>query len=77
MVCWLNICIQKDVVEIMKESLFDKYIDEHGLVDFSRSSGMSHQKETKLFLSTLNKESELTQKDCFSISVNTNFVLLS
>ncbi|PWA47668.1 DNA helicase MCM8 [Artemisia annua] len=57
-----------DVVEIMKESLFDKYVDEHGLVDFGRSGGMSHQKEAKRFLSSLNKQSELTQKDCFSIS---------
>ncbi|GKA97999.1 hypothetical protein Tco_0825893, partial [Tanacetum coccineum] len=57
-----------DVVEIMKESLFDKYVDEHGLVDFGRSGGMSHQKEAKRFLSSLNKQSEWTQKDCFSIS---------
>nr|GEU65863.1 probable DNA helicase MCM8 [Tanacetum cinerariifolium] len=57
-----------DVVEIMKESLFDKYVDEHGLVDFGRSGGMSHQKEAKRFLSSLNKQSELTQKDCFSIA---------
>ncbi|KAK9158177.1 hypothetical protein Scep_004751 [Stephania cephalantha] len=57
-----------DVVEIMKESLYDKYVDEHGFVDFGRSSGMSQQKESKRFLSALNKESELHQKDCFSIS---------
>ncbi|XP_056172327.1 probable DNA helicase MCM8 isoform X2 [Syzygium oleosum] len=57
-----------DVVEIMKESLFDKYMDEHGFVDFGRSSGMSQQKEAKRFLSALNKQSELQQKDCFSIS---------
>ncbi|KAK9124361.1 hypothetical protein Sjap_013963 [Stephania japonica] len=57
-----------DVVEIMKESLYDKYVDEHGFVDFGRSGGMSQQKESKRFLSALNKESELRQKDCFSIS---------
>ncbi|KAJ6793682.1 putative DNA helicase MCM8 isoform X1 [Iris pallida] len=57
-----------DVVEIMKESLYDKYVDEHGVVDFARSGGMSQQKEAKRFLSALNKESELRQKDCFSIS---------
>ncbi|KAI3442971.1 DNA helicase [Psidium guajava] len=57
-----------DVVEIMKESLYDKYMDEHGFVDFGRSSGMSQQKEAKRFLSALNKQSELQQKDCFSIS---------
>ncbi|XP_073008456.1 probable DNA helicase MCM8 [Typha latifolia] len=58
----------KDVVEIMKESLYDKYVDEHGIVDFARSGGMSQQKEAKRFLSALNKQSELDQKDCFSIS---------
>ncbi|XP_078180015.1 minichromosome maintenance 8 isoform X3 [Carex rostrata] len=58
----------KDVVEIMKESLYDKYMDEHGFVDFGRSGGMSQQKEAKRFLSELNKQSELQQKDCFSIA---------
>ncbi|KAJ0028431.1 hypothetical protein Pint_35572 [Pistacia integerrima] len=57
-----------EVVEIMKESLYDKYVDEHGFVDFGRSGGMSQQKEAKRFLSALNKQSELQQKDCFSIS---------
>lgn len=57
-----------DVVEIMKESLYDKYVDEHGFVDFGRSGGMSQQKEAKRFLSALNNQSELQQKDCFSIS---------
>ncbi|KAG8648488.1 hypothetical protein MANES_08G003200v8 [Manihot esculenta] len=57
-----------DVVEIMKESLYDKYVDEHGVVDFGRSGGMSQQKEAKRFLSALNKQSELQQKDTFSIS---------
>ncbi|XP_048321240.2 probable DNA helicase MCM8 isoform X2 [Ziziphus jujuba] len=57
-----------DVVEIMRESLYDKYVDEHGCVDFGRSGGMSQQKEAKRFLSALNKQSELQQKDCFSIS---------
>ncbi|XP_062002910.1 probable DNA helicase MCM8 [Rosa rugosa] len=57
-----------EVVEIMRESLYDKYIDEHGVVDFGRSGGMSQQKEAKRFLSALNKQSELHQKDTFSIS---------
>ncbi|XP_014496405.1 probable DNA helicase MCM8 isoform X1 [Vigna radiata var. radiata] len=57
-----------DVVEIMKESLYDKYVDEHGIVDFGRSSGMSQQKEAKRFLNALIKQSELEQKDCFSVS---------
>ncbi|KAF1881316.1 hypothetical protein Lal_00023352 [Lupinus albus] len=57
-----------DVVEIMKESLYDKYVDEHGVVDFGRSGGMSQQKEAKRFLNALNKQSELEQKDCFLVS---------
>ncbi|XP_070037968.1 probable DNA helicase MCM8 isoform X2 [Nicotiana tomentosiformis] len=57
-----------DVVEIMNESLYDKYVDEHGFVDFGRSGGMSQQKEAKRFLSELHKQSESQQKDCFSIS---------
>ncbi|KAL4591966.1 hypothetical protein LXL04_004943 [Taraxacum kok-saghyz] len=58
----------QDVVEIMKESLYDKYVDEHGVVDFGRSGGMSHQKLSKRFLSELNKLSDSKQKDCFNIS---------
>lgn len=61
--------VVQDVVEIMKESLYDKYVDEHGVVDFGRSGGMSQQKEAKRFLNALNKQSELEQKDCFSVSV--------
>ncbi|CAI8614550.1 unnamed protein product [Vicia faba] len=57
-----------DAVEIMKESLYDKYVDEHGVVDFGRSGGMSQQKEAKRFLNALNKQSELEQKDLFSVS---------
>lgn len=67
----------QDVVEIMKESLYDKYVDEHGVLDFGRSGGMSQQKEAKRFLSALNKQSELQQKDCFSISVCFCHLLLS
>lgn len=57
-----------EVVEIMRESLYDKYVDEQGFVDFGRSGGMSQHKEAKRFLSALNKQSELQQKDSFSIS---------
>ncbi|KAL6610353.1 hypothetical protein ACP70R_040322 [Stipagrostis hirtigluma subsp. patula] len=58
----------KDVVEIMKESLFDKYIDEHGSVDFTRSSGMSKQKEAMRLVRALNEQSQSQQKDCFSVA---------
>jgi len=56
----------QDVIDIMKESLYDKYVDEHGYVDFARSGGMSQPKESKRFLNALNKEAELQQKDRFS-----------
>ncbi|XP_051206010.1 probable DNA helicase MCM8 [Lolium perenne] len=56
----------KDVIAIMRESLYDKYVDEHGFVDFTRSGGMSQQKELRRLLNALNKQSELQQKDCFS-----------
>ncbi|KAJ1263271.1 hypothetical protein BS78_09G170800 [Paspalum vaginatum] len=56
----------QDVIDIMKESLYDKYVDEHGCVDFARSGGMSQQKEARRFLNALNKESDLQRKDCFS-----------
>lgn len=59
----------------MKESLYDKLVDEHGVVDFGRSGGMSQQKEARRFLSALDKQSELQQKDCFSISVWTTSML--
>ncbi|KAL0375116.1 UNVERIFIED_CONTAM: putative DNA helicase MCM8 [Sesamum radiatum] len=38
-----------DVVEIMKESLYDKYVDENGFVDFGRSGGMSNRKKPSDF----------------------------
>jgi hypothetical protein len=60
----------------MKESLYDKYIDEHGVVDFGWSRGISQQKEAKRFLNALNKQSELEQKDFFSVSVCTFYFSL-
>jgi DNA helicase MCM8 len=38
-----------DVVEIMKESLYDLFSDEHGHVDFRRTSGMSKPKQVSRF----------------------------
>lgn len=57
-------------MEIMKESLYDKYVDENGCVDFTRSGGMSQQKEAKRFLNALNEQSELLQKNYFSRTVS-------
>jgi DNA helicase MCM8 len=66
----VQLVMWQDVVDIMKESLYDKYVDEHGFVDFTRSGGMSQPKQAKKFLNALNKESELQQKDCFSRTVS-------
>jgi hypothetical protein len=66
----LNLVLWQDVIEIMKESLYEKYVDEHGFVDFARSGGMSHQKAAKKLLSALYKESESERKDCFSRTVS-------
>ncbi|KAH8937600.1 hypothetical protein BDL97_16G036800 [Sphagnum fallax] len=57
-----------DVVEIMKESLFDKLTDENGHVDFGRSGGMSQQKEAKRFLSFLQRKSAAEEKSLFTIA---------
>ncbi|GBG76110.1 hypothetical protein CBR_g21769 [Chara braunii] len=57
-----------DVVEIMKESLLDKYVDEQGCVEVGRSGGMSKQKEAKRFLSALQNQSDAQQKAIFSTS---------
>jgi DNA helicase MCM8 len=59
----------QDVVEIMKESLYDKFTDDYGCVDFGRSSGMSQQKEAKRFLAALQRKSEVQQKAVFEINV--------
>ena len=38
----------EDVVELMRESLYDLYLDEAGVVDFRRSGGKSKQGEAKV-----------------------------
>lgn len=62
----------QDVVEIMKESLFDKLVDENGHVDVGRSGGMSQQKEGKRFLSVLQRKANAEEKSLFSIAVSAN-----
>ena len=61
----------------MRESLYDKYVDENGCVDFTRSGGMSQPKEAKRFLNELNKQSELQQKSYFSRTVSDVAVMTS
>ena len=66
----------QDVVEIMKESLFDKLVDENGHVDVARSGGMSQQKEGKRFLSVLQRKANAEEKSLFSIAVSANPIAL-
>ncbi|EEC79367.1 hypothetical protein OsI_20256 [Oryza sativa Indica Group] len=58
----------KEVIDIMTESLYDKCVDEHGVVDFARSGGMSNQKQSKKFLRALNEQCDLQKKDCFTMN---------
>eukprot|EP01132_Coremiostelium_polycephalum_P006645 gene6645-8222_t len=43
----------EDIIEIMKESLFDTFEDEYGNIDFRRSSGMSKTNQAKKYISIL------------------------
>lgn len=75
MLLLLNLALWQDVIEIMKESLYDKYVDEYGFVDFARSGGMSRQKAAKKLLSALYQESESERKDCFSRTVSDRVIM--
>jgi DNA helicase MCM8 len=58
-----------EVIEIMKESLFERLEDEFGNIDFRRTSGMSKQKESLRFISILEREVEKTLKPIFTKQV--------
>jgi hypothetical protein len=60
----------------MTESLYDKCVDEHGVVDFARSGGMSNQKQSKKFLRALNEQCDLQKKDCFTMNVSVMAIML-
>lgn len=57
-----------DVVDIMKESLFDKLTDENGYIDFRRAGGKSKQAEAKRFLGALNRKTMQLQKAILTTS---------
>ncbi|KAK9063466.1 hypothetical protein SSX86_017336 [Deinandra increscens subsp. villosa] len=38
-----------EVIEITKEFMYGKYVDEHGFVDLGQTNGTTHQKEAKRF----------------------------
>ncbi|EEB12334.1 DNA replication licensing factor MCM8, putative [Pediculus humanus corporis] len=59
----------EEVVEILRHSLLDMYVDEFGKLDFMRSqngSGTSSKNQTKKFISALQKRSEMLNKSTFS-----------
>ncbi|XP_018585143.1 DNA helicase MCM8 [Scleropages formosus] len=58
----------EDVVEIMKHSLLDTYLDEFGRLDFERSqlgSGMSNRSQKKKFVTALNHIAARSYKTVF------------
>ncbi|KAI8477754.1 DNA replication licensing factor mcm8, partial [Branchiostoma belcheri] len=60
----------QDVVEIMKDSMFDTYSDEFGQLDFLRSqngSGMSSRSKPKRFVAALNRVAEQTYNNIFTV----------
>lgn len=59
----------KDIIDIMKESLFEVLSDEMGMVDFQRTTGMSKTKQVKLFVAALTKEAERRSNALFSMRV--------
>jgi DNA helicase MCM8 len=57
-----------DVVEIMKESMFDVLADEHGQVDFSRSTGVSKSKQAQVFCKALHRAAEQRENALFTVA---------
>lgn len=58
-----------DVVDLMKESLFEVLADNMGFVDFERTAGTSKNKQVKMLVSVLNREAERKSSAFFSITV--------
>jgi len=55
-----------DIVDIMKESLYDVFSDELGHIDFRRSRGVSKSKQVQVFLKALHKAAERRQSALFT-----------
>lgn len=53
----------QDVIELMRESLYDLYLDDRGVVDFRRAGGKSKQAEAKRFLGALARRAEELHND--------------
>lgn len=59
----------QDIVDLMKESLYEVLSDGMGYVDFQRTSGMSKGKQVKAFIAALTKEAERRSSALFSVRV--------
>ena len=59
----------QDIVDLMKESLYEVLSDDMGYVDFQRNMGSSKSKQTKLFIAALTREAERRSSALFSIRV--------
>eukprot|EP01083_Nonionella_stella_P120737 362060_1 len=55
-----------DVVEVMKESMYDTFSDEFGSVDFRRAKGLSKAKQKKAFMKHLHRIAQLRQNAVFT-----------
>jgi len=56
-----------DVVDIMRESLYDLFSDEFGHVDFTRAGGLSKSKQVSVFMKALHRKAESKQSSTFNI----------
>jgi DNA helicase MCM8 len=59
----------EDVVDIMKESMFDVYCDEFNHIDFRRGKGLSKGKQASVFMKALHRRAATKQSSLFSIKV--------
>ncbi|XP_015917512.2 DNA helicase MCM8 [Parasteatoda tepidariorum] len=61
----------KDVIQIMKYSMWDTFSDESGFLDVDRSihgSGMSNRSQAKKLMNGLTKAAKTKADDCFTVS---------
>jgi len=56
-----------DVVDIMKESMYDMLSDQFGRVDFTRTSGLSKSKQVTMFMKALHRIAKQKQSSIFTI----------
>ncbi len=65
---WVTQEHAQDVVDIMKESLYDLFSDGFGHVDFRRTTGMSRSKQTTAFVTILKRKAAQKGESIFSMN---------